>query len=138
MYEPGFLVWFAKSNYFVFRTGNGTLAEPTITPDQRPAQKINPIGTFRAKSECTGLTQCDKVTFEWFMGCLAIDLVPPIDYKNMDNYENITLDDDPEIQPNVNLRVNRKKGFCFFYCYPGCVCWYSIHTMLPYKETNCL
>ncbi|XP_063725907.1 uncharacterized protein LOC134853881 [Symsagittifera roscoffensis] len=90
------------------RTGNGTPAEPMITADKRAAQKINPIGTFRAMSECTLGTNCDQVSFEWFLGCVKPDLPSPIDYKDMMNYENVTLSDDPEVQSVEKLRVNNR------------------------------
>ncbi len=92
----------------VIRTGNGTPAEPTITSDNRPAQKMNPVGTFRAKSECINPSSCDSVSFEWSLVCIKPDLEDPIDYTDLDNYDNITLSDNPEQQPSKNLRVNRK------------------------------
>ena len=90
------------------------MAEPTITPDQRPAQKINPIGSFRAKSECNKGTDCDAITFDWSLMCILPGLPQPIDYLDDNNYENITLSDDPEIQPIESLRVTsnlRKMSF---------------------------
>ena len=102
-------------SYFVFSTGQGTPAEPLITPDNRAAQKINPIGTFRAMSQCTGATDCDKVTFEWYLGCIIPDLTEPVDYSDISNYENVTLSPDPELQPVERLRVdNRLRKFCIF------------------------
>ncbi|XP_075248551.1 uncharacterized protein LOC142341475 [Convolutriloba macropyga] len=89
-------------------TGQGTPAEPLITPDNRAAQKINPIGTFRAMSQCTGATDCDKVTFEWYLGCIIPDLTEPVDYSDISNYENVTLSPDPELQPVERLRVDNR------------------------------
>ncbi|XP_075263449.1 uncharacterized protein LOC142355045, partial [Convolutriloba macropyga] len=93
---------------FKIITGNGTQAEPDITPDQRSAQKINPIGTFRALSDCIGTTNCEEVTFEWSFRCLRNDVTPPIDFADVVNYDYITLTNNETLQPNTKLRVDNK------------------------------
>ncbi|XP_063710414.1 uncharacterized protein LOC134838971 isoform X2 [Symsagittifera roscoffensis] len=86
-------------------TGNGTTAEPVITADKRPAQKINPIGFFRALADCTGATDCSKTMFQWNLRCLKPGLADPVNFKDILNFDNITMTNDPLLQPAEKLRV---------------------------------